>query len=81
MAVILSELRSPVAHAGAWHLLVDAVRSGLLSEQELDVAVSRVLAGRCERGALQATPPEDMPWQDLGMDQVGGCVSGQCIGS
>jgi hypothetical protein len=60
-----------VKNTGAWHSLMEAVSSGLLSQAELDTAVSRVLAGRCERGALTMEPPEDMPWQDLGLDQVG----------
>ncbi len=48
--------------------LVDALRSGLIRESELDVHVRRVLKARFELGMFD--PAEMLPWSDLGPEVI-----------
>ncbi len=55
-------------HGGEdYKALSDAVATGLLSEKEIDTAVSRELAARFRLGLFD--PPELVPWSKIGLDQ------------
>lgn len=49
-------------------VLTQAVKAGLISEQEIDAAVGRELTARFRVGLFD--PPASSPWAQLGMDQV-----------
>ena len=52
----------------AFSALPDAVAQGLITEKEVDVAVSRELTARFRLGLFD--PPSMVPWSNLGLDQI-----------
>ena len=51
-----------------YRTLVDAVEEGLVSEQEIDVAVKRLMLARMKLGMFD--PPEMVPWTEYPIDTV-----------
>lgn len=51
-----------------YRTLTDAVRMGLISEEEIDLSVKRLMKARMKLGMFD--PPEQIPWSQLSIDTV-----------
>jgi beta-glucosidase len=53
---------------GVYHSLPSAIKQGLITEDEIDVSVRRVLRTRFKLGMFD--PPDRVPWSSLGIDTI-----------
>jgi beta-glucosidase len=59
-----------------YRALVGAVEKGLVSEQEIDVAVKRLMMARMKLGMFD--PPEKVPWSGIPIDTVA-CIQHKAV--